>query len=736
MKYLFVPFLLLIGVFFVKAQSVDFKPDISRALFHSKLDESQQQLLDADGRKDDMLSPYEDEELNLQITYHATIRIDQWQEAVEFNAGLDHQSKLRQLRGMTEMIKAFTAKIRERKAGPAELHWYHFPQMIDAFESAIELDRQKSSIVPALKNLPYLGANLLAGSIAFENNPEVDQTKQFLLLKFLSENPTQLLRQLDIAPNHTYPFADSLIVVAANRNPEELISYAQARRTGLGQKIASNTDPLVKLLNELARDNQGQMYLPFLYQLSAGTLSKQNINDAVRDSTRYYALLVKTQIENAEMQRKGISVPSSRIAGEVLKRKTMEVYVNTINGLHDFAAPIRFKSIQGLTAEQLYYLIVMNETEIYTSSYMYVYNRIFEVLPEKSGDSLLQRVHYDKYKKFLTMASNYNTLDNFLGRMNKPSANALMIDFVNNLDKGSGVDEIEDAVDVANAYATITDPDLRRLMRNQVEHNLEIAYANNNRKAITIYRLEKLIMASSDGDSTINLSDSLGIQPIYTVKNDYLKDEQGRIIMQMYFYGDGGGKGSFNVLMGLMSDRNQWKVNSTPDWVQFTSVNTAVPFVLFANRALDEEQDLDEKAQWSLIEWMGQNGYHPSLTVHRGHSYFLPYTIEKMRPSSKVVVLGSCGAYHNLSDVLKISPEAYIIASKQVGYGVINIQLFMYLINELKKGRDVAWPSMMEDVAKNVGAGRKSDFDDYIFPHRNLGAIFIKAYRKAMEEDI
>jgi hypothetical protein len=41
---------------------------------------------------------------------------------------------------------------------------------------------------------------------------------------------------------------------------------------------------------------------------------------------------------------------------------------------------------------------------------------------------------------------------------------------------------------------------------------------------------------------------------------------------------------------------------------------------------------------------------------------------------------------------------------------------------------------MMEDVAKNVGEGRKSDFEDYIFPHRNLGAIFIKAYRKAMEE--
>jgi hypothetical protein len=183
-----------------------------------------------------------------------------------------------------------------------------------------------------------------------------------------------------------------------------------------------------------------------------------------------------------------------------------------------------------------------------------------------------------------------------------------------------------------------------------------------------------------------------------------------------------------------MSDRTQWKMTSTPQWVQWTSLNTAVPFVLFANRALDEEQDLDDKAQHALIDWMLNNGYEPSITVHRGHSYYLKQTIEKMLPSSKIVVLGSCGAYHNLADVLKISPEAYIIASKQVGYGVINVQLFMYLINELKKGKDVVWPAMMDNIAGRVGAGRKNDFDDYIFPHKNLGAIFIKAYKKAMED--
>jgi len=734
MKYLLLGLAGILAHFLLMAQPPEFKPDISRALFHTRLDESQQYLLSADGRKDQQLNMYPDEELNLQLTYNATTRIDHWQMGIEQNPAIPHQEKLRQLRAMTELLNRYTDLMRREGGKNKMLQWYSFPLLLDAYDEAVVLNAQNKAITPALVPLPYPVALLLTNSFAFAENTNLVDSRQYLLLKYLGDHPNEILSQLEIYPNYTYPYADSLIIVQAYRNPEKLITYAQASRTELSKKIRTVNHPLVKLISELSRDNQGQMYMPFLHQITVGTLTKAQIAAAVKDSSAYYALLVKTAVENAGLLRSNTPVASGHIAAGMLKRKTMEVYVNTINGLHDSPAPVRFKKIQGLTPEELYYLIVMNETEIYTSSYMYVYNRIFELLPSKSSDSLLQLVNYDKYKKFLTMASNYNTLDNFLGRMSRESATSLMTNFVNNLDKGTGQDDIEDAVDVANAYAAIADSSMRLLMYTQVITNLETATVNNNKKAMTIYRLEKLIMESSDGGEKVNLTDSLGIQPIYSVKNDYLKDEQGRIVMQMYFYGDGAGKGSFNTLLGLMGDKNLWQVTSTPQWVQWTSIGTAVPFVLFANRALDEEQDLDEKAQYALIDWMGENDYKPTLTVHRGHSYYLKYTIEKMLPSSKVVVLGSCGAYHNLADVLEISPEAYIIASKQVGYGVINIQLFMYLINELKKGKDVAWPAMMEDVAKNVGEGRKSDFEDYIFPHRNLGAIFIKAYRKAMEE--
>jgi hypothetical protein len=503
----------------------------------------------------------------------------------------------------------------------------------------------------------------------------------------------------------------------------------------LGRKIAAHPDPLVRQIVDLANDRSGQLYFPFLDKLSRNEITKQEIALAVRDSAAYYSLLVKTQVEYAGRMAKGDTPVVVKGLQDMLHRKSLEVYVNTINGLHDLPAPVRFKKIQGLTAEELYYLAVMNEIEIYTSSYMYVYQRMFEQLPVKSSDSLLARVNYDKYKKFLTMAANYNTLDNFLSRMSTENATALMTRFVDNLDKGRGEDDIEDAVDVANAYASIAQPAIRKLMLDRVSQNLDNAIVQNNQKGMVVYRLEKIIMLSSDSqkDSTaasVNISDSLGIPPVYEVSNQSMRDSAGRIILQMFFYGDEGGKGSFNHFVGLYSDRNKWAMKSTPEWVQFSSIGAPVPVILFANRALDEEEDLDEQAQRHLIEWMNENGYKPSITVHRGHSYYLPYTIKKMLPS-KVVVLGSCGAYHNLANVLKTSPDASIIASKQVGYGNINNALYTYLIDRLKMGYDVKWPTMMNEVATRIAADKREGYNDYIFPHQNLGALFIKAYRIA-----
>lgn len=708
----------------------EFKPDLSTALFHQRIDDAQTNLLDADGTKDKKLSLGDNEELNAQLNYLIINKVDELQKVIEYNNELSTNLKLGYLRGLSDYLKNYRIKIQLRQT-----QWNDFGNWLDAYESAYQLDSRNMTIQPVIQYHSYEISDAIVYNVAFSRQPEIDLLKQTVLLKYLSKYPEETMKQLSLHPE--LPFTDSLIRVTARRYPNDIITYAQARNSILAQKIDACEDPLVKEMVAISRDKSGQLYFPFLDKLSAGTLSREAIATALRDSTRYYSLLVQTEIDYAEMMAKGDTPLAAKPLFTMLKQKSMEVYVNTINGLHDSPAPVRFRTIQNLNAQELYYLIVCNESEIYTSSYMYVYQRMFQVFPGGKSDSLLTSVHYDRYKKFITMSSNYNTLDNFLGRMEAANAKSLMTDFVSNLENGRDLNDIEDAVDVANAFATITDTSIQQLMLERVNVNLQQAIATGNEKGRIIYNIEKQIMESAlakEPGQGPDLTQTLGIPPVYETKNEMLRDSSGRIILQMYFYGDAGGKGTFNSLVNMYSRRPGWKTTATSDWVMFSSTNSKVPFVLLANRALDEEQDLDEKAQRNLNSWMADNGYAPSITVHRGHSYYLPYTIEKMWPTSKVVVLGSCGAYHSLDTILRISPDAYIISSKQVGYGEINVALFSYLVDKLKDGEDIRWPKMMGEVGLRISAAKKEGYDDYVFPHQNLGAMFIKAYKIALDK--
>jgi hypothetical protein len=154
------------------------------------------------------------------------------------------------------------------------------------------------------------------------------------------------------------------------------------------------------------------------------------------------------------------------------------------------------------------------------------------------------------------------------------------------------------------------------------------------------------------------------------------------------------------------------------------------PLTIYANKPLPEESDQDNKAQQALEEYLEKNEISPSIVIHRGHSYYAETTISYIKPTAKIVYLGSCGGYHLLHDVLKNSEDAHIIASKQIGKGVINEPFMRLLIEKIRVGNDLEWIPFWNEFKR--AAGSVEGFDDYIPPHKNLGAIFIKAYKSQM----
>jgi hypothetical protein len=172
-----------------------------------------------------------------------------------------------------------------------------------------------------------------------------------------------------------------------------------------------------------------------------------------------------------------------------------------------------------------------------------------------------------------------------------------------------------------------------------------------------------------------------------------------------------------------------WKVEGNNQWATISSTK-GKPVIIFANKPLKEETGDDEKAQNALTEYLHKQGLPPSIIIHRGHSYYAPYTISHVSPAAKIVFLGSCGGYHLIHDVLALSQDAHIIASKQIGKTVINQPFFNLLMEKLRNGNNIEWIPFWNEFKKT--AGSVEGFSDYIPPHKNLGAIFIKAYTKRM----
>jgi hypothetical protein len=158
------------------------------------------------------------------------------------------------------------------------------------------------------------------------------------------------------------------------------------------------------------------------------------------------------------------------------------------------------------------------------------------------------------------------------------------------------------------------------------------------------------------------------------------------------------------------------------------------PVVIYANQPLDEPDD--EAAQNILQDYLDQNEIKPSVIIHRGHSYHLSGTLDHINFHHKVVILGACGAYQNLSTVLNHSEDAQIVSTKQIGSGKINGPIIRYFNQRLLEGKDINWVEMWAHLSKQFPSGEmKNLFDDYVPPYKNLGALFLKAYNRT-EEDL
>jgi hypothetical protein len=736
MKFIFFTCYFFLVLFDAVAFSDTTNIPIGRKSRHDDIRREQINIDKLDGKFDGMVSAGADENINNQLAdalYRKPNEMRQWIETNDTQLPTNND-KVRYLRNIAEILNYFKISRKLNEIKITEL-----PALLNTFEKMLKAKVSGESILPFLQASSYMVAKLNTRIFVEENDRNAAEA--IIYLKYVSLHTDKILET--IAPFAKETFADSLVVVACKLNPVQFYNYAQSDGSTVGKLIRRNTDRMVVQVAALSKTDNALFYFPFLDDLLSERQSIDSIKkfvgdgDKGYDSVGYFKLLVKTATAYSKRMAKPFYDTAIAYYGangllKTLHTKALQHFIIPINNLHEENnLAVRMRAIQPLSPAELYYMMVMGENDIYTSSYKHSFERLLQLLgPKPKGDSLLLAVNFNQFRKFIKMAANYNQLDTFLKTMPPERSEQLMKAFVSQLDNN-----LEGAVDVADSYSSVSNNNLQQAILQNVTDNEYKAIVTKNAKAKVIYGLLKTIFLSLN-DNKIDISTQIGIPPIYEVEDKYIRDGKGNLVEQVFFYGDKDGKLFYPSFRNSFSNK-EWKVTEKKEWMEAVSLKGNV--MVFANKPLDNDANLDDTAQIHLAKYLQEQSLKPTVIVHRGHSYWLDRTISRMPGDAKIVVLGSCGGYQNLNEILEINPEAHIISTKEIGTGDINRPILTYINQVFTANNNLSWPKMWQSLtgifSKDPSKSVRDSWDDYIPPYKNLGAIFLKAYNKNIQSE-
>lgn len=731
MKRIITVILLLVAlqVDYASAQAQKIEIPIGRIGFHDNIDKEQAAALKFDGKADDLVRVSDDQTINLQVTDALIKQVDDMQNDIELDSTLDHRLKIKYLSGLYTTIHDYNIKRNYRRIAPEEA-----PSMIRAYREMMKADIKGGSILPYVQQLSFEAGEKMIEP--FRDNSGYKEARGVLFAKYAFNNLETVMSE--IGSYLEYPATDSVIAAVARKYPNQVLTYATSY-TPVATAIKKNQDPIVRLIVQIGNSGQSTLILPFIDELMAGTTTVEQIAAITDNEDKYFRQMVKSAINLQHRKNNGDNIIGLKAMMENMQARSLH-YIREMNDLHEEPANVRFRIVKDFTPEELYYLIVNGQEELYTSSYTNhnnagLYDQMMARMKPPRGDSLLMLVEFDRFKKFIAMAAGFNTLDNFLKSMAPENANYLMKKYVSSLEK---TEDLEDAVDVANSFGSIRDPKLLAFLREEVAKNYVFVTRKKEKRGMVIYELLGSLFdtennAGNDSTKASQMAAKLQLPPINFVNYNTLVSDSGRVYQQVFFYGDKDGHDSYVSFMGNFPAA-EWKISKNKYWTTIQSIK-GKPITIYANLPLEEPED--KTAIEKLSEYLDENDIHPTVFVHRGHSYHVNTTLDNLQSSAKIVVLGSCGGYHNLAVVLQKSPEAHIISSKQVGTRFVNEPIIRTLDETIRSGKNVDWVQMWAALGKRFAgdARNKELFSDYVPPHKNLGAIFIKAYKQIMKED-
>ena len=534
------------------------------------------------------------------------------------------------------------------------------------------------------------------------------------------KEPDEVLKHAD---EYAYlPYAQHVIDTTAVYAPEVAKKYMLINNPVLSL-MKSSTDTAVRIILKITDDigKKSNAYV-LLDPIVKGKMTIKEADAIGSDPKKFFVAL-----NNIRKQKNPLASYSLE---KELQVQALKI-VRKINDLHNESQSVRFAIIDNFTTDQLYTLIVYSSEDIFTSTFDGIFKRLMTKLGRDNGFKMILYTGDNHFRTFIKQCAGYGKLESFLLTMSPEQRNILMIKFAANLEKDEN--DISQAVEVADAYTSIKDPNIQLILQQTFSIELQRVSKEQSKKGQVIYGLLLNLFVSSrlfEQNWYGNVSTAYDLPPLDLMPSAKLfETNHGKCIWQIYFYDDEDGDVSFRDFIRTFKD-SAWAIEDHPLYVKISSKN-AKPVDIYANKP---KAEYDGQA-W-IENYLDTLNITPDVLVHRGHSYYAYKTIEKTKPETRIFVLGSCGGYHNLSDIIDKSPEVSIISSKQIGVHMINNPIVKELADNIAGGKDIHWQQLWDRVDHRLKGSPRDVYDkwlDYIPPHKNLGAIFIRSYNRLIE---
>lgn len=524
------------------------------------------------------------------------------------------------------------------------------------------------------------------------------------------------------------PWAKEIIPEIVRIAPAALLfKYIQAhtdRDKFIKDTLANSSDTVIQIVLTLADDSgytleQKSWMLSLIHNMVYHNLTLNEAGDLVQgDPLIFLRTLIAIHNEPNMIGKDSVE----HTLNDLCVR-----WVDIVNDLHESSSQIRFASVDNFSPAELYNLMVYSEKEIYTSSFNGIFDRFITGMKKehKTGEQQLQEVRFNKYKTFIKQMAYYNRLNEFLGTMNETAQKQLLQSFVKNLDKDK--DFLEQAATVADTFGILQEyPGISKVLRDALNQEYKrISQSPDNRQGNLIYGI--LVQMFGKGNpinnqwiekiaGQYNIPDPLGIpaEKLFPA---------GVNIQRYYFYDDKDGHASFQSFLHEYKNSSDWNVEHSENYEYITSVGKDSAIEIYANNP-----DMEMEGNLAIDSIFLEKKIGPVIIVHRGHSYHVDKTIERIPYNARIVYLGSCGGYYEMGAILLRAPQAHIITTKGTGSAEINDPLLKLLNDDLYSQRNLYWPGFWELAEKKLG--NIESFKDYIPPDKNLAVLFYKIYYK------